>query len=223
MTTQDYLDLITSEHQNSPNYLATVSLTVTPQVDIQTLITALIQCFDIDDTNNCVGVWLNIVGQWVGASRLVQVPISGVYFTWDDIAQDGWNSGVWQDPNDPGALTSLPDDVYRTLIRAAIAANHWDGTTEGAYDIWEQVFPNLNILIQDNQDMTMSIGFQGTAPDALTLALIEGGYIQLKPEGVGIKEYFIPVDTNPLFGWDISTTYVGGWNTSSWAKEVPPT
>lgn len=198
-----------------------VTADVSPMTQVQALLASMIPLFDLD--NLPVGNQLDIIGQWVGVSRNLLVPISGVFFSWDDTSADGWEYGIWQDPNNSTAITILPDDVYLTLIRARIAANHWDGTTEGAYKIWAILFPHLNLLIQDNQNMTFAVAIQGTVPDSLTLALLTGGYLPLRPEGVLITEYFVPVDTSPLFGWDIENTYVQGWDQGSWTSEVAPT
>ena len=148
------------------------------------------------------------------------MPVSGIFLTWDGTAALGWDSGIWQDVENSTALTVLPDDFYLTLINAKIAANHWDGTTEGAYTIWSALLPGINILIQDNCDMTFNLCVQGTVPSPLTIALLTEGYLPLRPEGVLIWECILPVDTNPLFGWDIDITAVQGWDAGSWGSET---
>lgn len=221
--TNDYLNLITSEHRDKPKFIAMVTLGVSLSVQLQKLYDEMIARLDIDDVNQCVGIWLDYIGQWVGVSRNVRVPIPGVYFSWDDIDSKGWDYGSWYDGFGPSGITSLPDDAYRTLIKAKIAANHWDGTVEGAYAVWATVFPDINLLIQDNQDMTMIFALQGAIIDSLTLALLTGGYIPLKPEGVHVNFYAVPVDTNPIFSWDVESAFVDGWDIGSWAREVAPT
>jgi hypothetical protein len=220
-TVQDYLDLITSEHDDKPNFVAMVTLYTSVLVQIQSVLNSFIPLFDLDTPP--VGNQLDIIGQWVGVSRDVAIPITGVYFTWDGSVAQGWDNGVWQDPSQPSAITVLPDDSYLILIKAKIAANHWDGTTEGAYAIWNILFPNFIILIQDNQNMSFVVAIQGIVPDSLTVALITGGDLLLRPEGVLISEYIIPVNTGPLFGWDIENAYIKGWNEGSWGSELAPT
>lgn len=222
-TAQDYLNLITSEHSSQPNFTAMISAMVAPYVQIQALlasIQALGGIFDLDTPP--VGNQLDIIGALVGASRYLQEPIAGVFFTWDDTASDGWDSGIWQSPLNDTVLTVLPDDVYLTLIRAKIAANQWDGTTEGAYIIWQDLFPTLNLLIQDNENMSFIVAVQGEPLDVLTQALLTQGILPLRPEGVQITEYIIPTDTNPLFAWDIQNSFLNGWDTGSWGVEVIP-
>lgn len=220
MILDDYLNLITSAWRQKPNFIATVTIDVSVQLRVQFLLNAMLALFDLD---LATGEQLDVIGQWVGISRNVSIPITGVYFSWDGAYTVGWDYGVWQPNLAPTNITVLPDDVYLTLIRAKIAANQWDGTTTGAYAIWDAVFPTITILIQDNQNMSYDLALVGGIVDSLTLALILGGYIPLKPEGVRVNEYFIPVDTNPLFGWDLDTAYIGGWDSASWARELTPT
>lgn len=190
-------------------------------VQIQNLLLSMIPKFDID---LAVGNQLDVIGQWVGVSRNVSIPVAAIYFSWDGTdPYVGWDFGSWQDNLQPTTITSLPDDAYLTLIRARIAANQWDGTTEGAYAIWSAVFPTIIILIQDNQDMSYDMAFFGGLIDSLTLALLTGGYIPLKPEGVLVNSYYIPIDDNPLFAWDIGNDNLAGWDTGSWARQVSAT
>lgn len=219
-TVDDYLNLITSEHRDKPNFVATVKANVEVFVQAQNLLLSMIPIFDLD---TAIGDQLDILGEWVGVSRNVNVPIPGVYFSWDGDFTVGWDFGTWQGDLTPFEVTVLPDDAYRTLIRAKIAANHWDGTTEGAYAIWDQLFPNITILIQDNLNMSYDLAIVGGIVDSLTAALITGGYIPLKPEGVKVNEYFFPVNTGPLFGFDINNDFLQGWDSGSWAREVAPT
>jgi hypothetical protein len=220
-TIQTYTGLITSEHQSKPNFIAVITAATAPLVQIQTLLQAMIDLFDLD--MNPVGDQLDIIGQWVGISRLINNPFSNIFFTWDGVQSNGWDFGIWQSATHPTAIVSLPDDIYLSLINAKIAANSWDGTTEGAYKIWDVLFPQFSLIIDDHQNMSFSVALQGGVPDSLTLALLVGGYLPLRPEGVEISEYFIPVDSNPLFAWDSDSSYVNGWDVGSWAIEMAPT
>lgn len=220
-TTQDYLDLITSEHQGQPDFQATITAVVSVLVQIQTLLSSMIEIFDIDLSP--VGNQLDIIGQWVGAPRTINSPFAGVFFTWDDVDGDGWDFGVWQQAGAPSAIVTLPDDVYRTFIQAKIGINQWDGTTDGIYRIWAIVLPQFNIMIQDNQNMSYIVIIQGTVPNSLFKALIAGGFIVPKPEGVRISDYVFPVDTNPIFAWDSDSVGLKGWDEGSWGEWVAPT
>jgi Protein of unknown function (DUF2612) len=143
---EDYTSLITSEHNTAPNYVATVSLSCQPMVDQQNLVAEVPGLFDID---SAVGQQLDYVGQWVGLTRYVNVPLD-IYFSWG-VAGLGWGQGVWYSIFDPttGAV-ALDDPHYRILLKARIVANQWDGTITGAYDAWDTLFApeGFGIIIQ---------------------------------------------------------------------------
>lgn len=220
-TLDTYKNLITSEHKNKPKFMATVEANVKFYVHLQEVLNSLVPKFDVDTAE---GAQLDIIGLWVGVSRFIRSPLTGIYFEWDGVASVGWDSGIWQGDFSPtSGLTSLPDDIYRTLIKAKISANRWDGTIPSAYEIWQTLFTNNTIIIQDNQDMSMTVAIVGTILDVLTQALITGGYILLKPEGVRVQYYAIPVDTNPIFVWDSEGDGTGGWDEGSWAQLLIPT
>lgn len=220
-TTQTYLDLITSEHQGQPAFSGTITAVVSVLVQVQTLLASMIDIFDLD--LKPVGNQLDIIGQWVGAPRTISNPFSGIFFTWDGVKADGWNFGIWQDPLDPSAIATLPDDIYLTFINAKIAINQWDGTTDGAYAIWATVLPQYNLIIEDLQNMSFVAIIQGTVPDSLTKALITGGFLVPRPEGVRIQDYVFPVDTNPIFAWDCNSVGLNGWDVASWGDWTAPT
>ena len=220
MTVQDYLNLITSEYNKQPNFTAMISQIAALPVQIQSLLTQIEgPLFDLSTPP--VGQQLDVIGQWVGISRNVNIPITGIYFSWNDTSSDGWDYGSWEPYNAPTTINVLPDSAYLTLIQAKIVANSWDGTIDGAYKIWDTVFPSFRILFLDNQNMTYGLAIVGGIVDALTLALLTQGYLPLRPEGVMITEYLVATDSNPAFGWDVESTYIAGWNEGSWLREIP--
>jgi hypothetical protein len=183
MTTDEYLALITQEHIDKPKFVATVSASVSPFSKIQSVMRKFISDFDVD---TAIGVQLDQIGLWVGVSRTIGVPISGYYFTWDDTASDGWDNGVWKGIGDPDSgLTILPDDLYRSLIKAKIQANHWRGDIAGAYDIINEALSVDNVVkIVDNNNMTMTVQVTAGALPAVEQAIVMAGYLPIKPAGV---------------------------------------
>ncbi|MBC17076.1 MAG: hypothetical protein CL942_08495 [Desulfovibrio sp.] len=220
-TLDTYLGLITSLYRNQPLFIGLCTSQVQPLVDLQRVLEDIREGFDLDDG---VGVQLDHVGEWVGRSRFLETPLEGVYFSWGESGV-GWQQGTWKGPYDPDTgLVSLPDDHYRTLLRGKVAANSWDGTTEGAYGVWEAVFGDTGmiIVIQDNQDMTMTVGVAGICPDAVSKALLVGGYIPLKPSGVAIGYYAVTPEGGQLFAWGGESNALGGWNAGSWPETLVP-
>lgn len=220
MAFYDYPALVTSEHKK-PRFLALLDALVLPFVEIQDFLATFPFEFDVD---HAVGVQLDAVGKWVGIGRYLNLPLTGIYFSWEE-SSTGWNEGMWKGRYDPeSGLTRLEDDSYRQLIKARIAANHWDGTIPGAIAVWKAAFADSGseILIQDNQDMTMTVGVAGSYPDAVFKALLMGGYIPLKPEGVRVNWYAVTPDGGPLFAWDCDNVSLQGWGNGRWAEELKP-
>lgn len=218
-----YTDLITSEHKNKPKFNSTVEVIASFYTHLQNVLASIPGKFDVD---SAVGSQLDIVGLWVGVSRFISSPLTGIYFEWD--ASDttvGWDKGLWIGDYAPTTgYVELPDEYYRILIKAKIAANQWDGSIDAAYDVWENLFTQNTIIIQDNQNMSMGVVIAGDALDALTKALITGGYIPLKPEGVRVSYYAIPGVTAPVFSWDAEDNAgLAGWDVGAWAEILSPT
>lgn len=183
MTTDEYLNLITSEHRERPKFVATVNASVSPFAKVQAVLRDMVRAYDVDVA---VGAQLDAIALWVGVTRNVPVPIDGYYFTWDDVVADGWENGVWKGIGDPDSgFTVLPDDLFRLLIKAKIAANNWKGDIPGAYNILAQAFnAGDNITITDNHDMTMTVKIKAGSLPSAQKAILTGGYIPIKPAGV---------------------------------------
>ncbi|MEN8511956.1 DUF2612 domain-containing protein [Burkholderia sp. RS02] len=215
----DYTSLITSEHRDLPRFAAVLGALVQPLVDQMNVLQGMPGKFDLDDA---VGVQLDDVGLWVGVSRKIRTPLTGIYFSFD-IAGLGFDQGIWKGPFDPDTgLTVLDDDTYRLVIRAKIGANHWDGTLESSAAILNSIFgADTHVLIEDHQDMSMTIGISGKVPSAVFLALLAGGYIPLKPEGVRVSYTIVTtVDNAPLFGFDMNNQFVAGFDAGAWGRTL---
>ncbi|WP_176315136.1 DUF2612 domain-containing protein [Burkholderia vietnamiensis] len=215
----DYTGLVTSEHRDKPRFAATVAAVAQPIVDQMNVLQSMPGKFDLD---NAVGVQLDDVGLWVGVSRKIRTPLTGIYFSFD-IAGLGFDQGTWKGPFDPDTgLTVLDDDTYRLVIRAKIGANHWDGTLASSAAILNSIFgADTHVFIEDHQDMSMTIGIAGKVPSAVFIALLAGGYIPLKPEGVRVAYTIVTtVDGTPMFGFDMSGPYVAGFDAGTWGKPV---
>lgn len=220
-TLDDYLGLATSLYRDKPKFMALCSGLVQPLVDLQALLDAIRAGFDLD---TATGAQLDQVGEWVGCSRVLAVPLVGVYFSWGTQGL-GWGEGSWKGRYDPdNGLVRLPDEPYRTLLRAKIAANSWDGTIPGAYEVWTTLFAGTGslIVIQDNQDMSMVIGVAGAMLDAVTRSLLVNGYIPLKPAGVRIEYYAVAPFGGPIFAWGCESAALSGWGAGSWPELIRP-
>lgn len=152
-----YTTLITSEHADKPNYTGMVGLTAQPWADGVATTLGFVNNYDVD---GAIGAQLDTIGLLVGASRRLDVPLTGVYFSLDTPGL-GFDTGLFQGPLDPSTgINLLPDDAYRLLIKARIANNHWDGSKLSAYSLSNTVYNYLGyqLFIEDHADLTITIG-----------------------------------------------------------------
>jgi hypothetical protein len=203
--------LVTSEHADKPKFMSTLGVGLQPLADMRDLLLGLPAAFDLDAA---VGAQLDAVGLWVGVSRVLPVEISDVYFSFDTDGL-GWDEGSWWAPGDPSSvLTTLPDDAFRTLIRAKIGANHWDGTKPGAYAAWDALFAGtaFSVLIEDQGGMTMNQVLIGGTPDVVTTTLFESGNLDLAPAGVAVTSVIGSITSTKsglLLGASLGETALG--------------
>lgn len=217
---QEYLDLIPSANRDKPKFRAMLEGLFAPLVSAQDTMRAAVLAYDLDTAR---GANLDAVGLHVGRDRKIATPISDVFFALDDEAL-GFDRGVWQGTFDEqNGVTLLDDDTYRLVLKAKIASNHWDGSIEQAAQILDDLFRDEDtiIFVQDNQDMTMSLNVAGKRLNALFMALLKDGYVPLKAAGVRVSAVNInTINGTALFGFDMSTEAVSGFDSGSWAREV---
>ena len=223
-----YTDLIANYHSQKPLFVDHIDLITRPLSDTGNAITAFITEFDIDEA---VGVQLDILGKWIGRTRVVSQPISGIYFSFDTDGL-GFDQGVWQGPYDPDAgFTNLSDNVYRIVLKAKIAINHWNGTNETLPAILDTALAGSGLTMQivDNQDMTISVWvFPETDISNVSLELIAAirqGYLTVKAAGVWAGDIQTPsVETpsvgNKFFGFDMDNDYIAGFDDGAWEKKL---
>ena len=183
-----YKHYIASQHERQPRYRTVVTATVDSPLATSAKMRGFQRDFDID---HAIGAQLDAVGLWLGLSRAVKAPITGVFFTWNDAeapADTGWDYGAWKGRfGESDGVQTIPDDVYRRLLKAKAVANRWRGTVEGLQDIWS-AFEGSSIVISDNQNMTMDVEIVGRL-SGLEKQMLKQGYISIKPMGVAISSY----------------------------------
>jgi len=215
----DYLDLITSEHRGKARFTSTIAASVSPTAEQQAMLAALPAAFDLD---TAIGVQLDAVGAWVGISRLIQIPLINVWFSFDIVGR-GWDEGIWKGPFDPETgIYALDDDTYRKLIRLKIRVNNWDGLLGSAqaaiaeFYAAEGSFP----FVLDNTDMSMTACISGARPAAVMFAIFAGRYVEFKPAAVRLNTVVPSVPGTGAFGFDVENDYIGGFDSGSWPRDA---
>lgn len=208
----DYTTLITSEHYNKPKYIQLVQL-LTGALDANTqLMNSLPGLFDLD---TAVGQQLDFVGQWIGVTRNLSPSINNVFMSWGTPGL-GWTQGYWQGIGAQNGITVLPDGEYRAILYAQVVLNQWDGDIPDALAALQKALPNNGFFIQDNQNMTMTLGITGTITP-LVQALVTRGYFNIRPCGVQLTTS----TTTVFFSWGMNTATNAGWSTGSWPVSIP--
>lgn len=223
-----YTGRITNYHRGKPLFVDHVDLSTRPLSDTSTTLQSFLTAFDID---SAVGVQLDVLGEWIGRTRIVRQPISGVYFSFDTDGL-GWDQGVWQGPYDPDAgFTSLSDETYRIILKAKIAINNWDGQNDSLPAILETALEGsgLKMQIVDNQDMTIFVWVfpeEDISQVSLELlAAIRQGYLTVKAAGVWAGDFQTPSIETPsegtrFFGFDMDNEYIAGFDEGAWEKRL---
>ena len=207
----DYLNLFTSQYQNSPKLLHWARTFLEIVEDIRELADALPLYFSFDQVispdseatmqehkyitvkpddftfvafNACEGEQLDMLGEILGMPRKVDFNLTD------------------------GSGSYLEDSSYRILLKNQVVVNHWDGISETLQAFWKTAFPTGRIVIHDNQDMTMDVYAMGSF-DSQIKDLIVNGYIVPRPQGVDVNYYY---GEAPYLGFDRDDEYIAGFD-----------
>jgi len=197
---QRYLNLVSSQHQNKPKFIAWLSNPLSILDDVAILANSFYSYFDID---RAVGTQLDIIGQIIGVSRTLTFQPTSFY-----------SLGVTGVPYlvDPSPV--LDDDMYRLIIKAKILQNNWDGTLPSLYEMWNTIFPDAHITVKDNQNMTMDVFVSGLSSQ-IQKDLMTNGYIIPRPEGVAVNYVYFG---DPFYSYGVDADDFKGYGSGYWAQ-----
>ena len=210
-----YINLITSEHSARPNFISMVGETSQPFADMLALMNTVTGIGGEYDLDSAVGVQLDVIGSLVGASRFVTSNVNIYDFAFD-VTGLGFDQGIWQN-----GTIGIPDDHYRLYIKMIILNNKWNGSKIDAYGIMAILLNpfGYSIYIEDPANLTMNLGLISTTstPDALVVAMFQAGLFDFRPLGVEILHHYTASSSERIFGFDVSSPVMGGFDTSCWA------
>lgn len=106
----------------------------------------------------------------------------------------------------PPISSILGDEDFRTLLRARIAFNNWNGQVDALQPIWQSIFPGGSIVVVDEQNMTVSLIIAGAFTN-LTKQMLAAGLIVPRPAAVLYNYVFASL---PVLGFDADTQYIAG-------------
>jgi hypothetical protein len=233
-TIEYYKELLLSQWGNASNARATVGLLCEHAIcDLVPL--AVRDAFDID---TAIGDQLDILGEYIGFSRRVEIIIERTYFNFDDYGDPDTDAIGMTDYGDPlvnqnsvfyryiyneKSFSDLADDEYRILLKLKIVLNHSDNTLYSAQNTLDLFFGN-SILLYDSKDMTIAYYVGATTNYVLQIAMQED--LLPRPMGVAISGVFLVSDPTAVFGFqdyahangnlEGFADYADGWNDMQW-------
>jgi len=190
-----YLKLTTSLYRNKPNFISWLTVLLTPFNDLNKVLDTLYSNFDVD---NAVGDQLDIIGELIGQTRTLNFQ-----------------------PTD-GSSPTLDDATYQTVLKAKMGLNQWKGQAADIESLWATLFPNGAVIMQDNQDMSITVGVAGISITQTMRDLIREGYIVPRPQGVKMKYFF--ASKLPMFAYGLDNNYQSGYGKGYWSigEDDPP-
>ncbi|UPJ02406.1 DUF2612 domain-containing protein [Klebsiella pneumoniae] len=162
------------------------------------------------------------MGEWVGRSRRVATPVTGIYFfrgTPSGLA--GTRGSGRAHMTQTTVFIDLSDEIYRLMLKVKVAINNWDGQNDSLPPILDTALAGsgIRMAIVDNQDMSISIWILGDPSVALSeidrlildSAVNKGPFIAL-PAGYVPSRYDInPIDqVNSELWWAIQKRLYDG-------------
>lgn len=186
----EYLALLTSQYQNSTKFKQWLEAPLTMLHDFSLCADAMPACFDLD---TAVGIQLDAIGALMGQSRTLPF-----------------------EPTD-GTTSELDDVTYRKILKLRAFYNYWDGQVASIYEGWNAIFPDVTLVITDNQDMTATITIAGELSQ-IVIDMINNDLVIPRPEGVKYN-YSGTVEIAPIFAFDYDeeeSQYFEGFDLGNW-------
>jgi len=188
----DYTSLITSEHADKPKFVAMVQAVAGGIGDISDVIASLPQSFDLDAA---IGAQLDVVGRWIGQSRVVPGVLSLGYFGFsDNVAAANFGEetnpaigGRFYEEDEPFTGTAvLADPEYRVVLKAKILRNQYDGTVGEIVDALHQLF-GTPAHIDDDGSMSLILTINSPLSTVFQ-SLLTNFDILPRPAGVAFRQ-----------------------------------
>lgn len=164
---KNYVDLLILQYKQKAKARAMIQTQVTPVI-IDQLPT---QVQDAFDPSTAVGDQLDVIGKYVGVSRM---------------------------GNTLNGPITLEDDDYRQLIKMVIIKNNSGSSLATIQSLLSANFPG-QIFVSDNQTMGLNyVLVNSLGTDDLLEIIVTGGYLP-KPMGVQVSATIVPDFQFPVF------------------------
>lgn len=193
-----YLALVTSEHNQKPNFMALVGVLTGALGDSSACIGSMVSAFNLN--GGAAGAQLDILGQWIGQSRIIPNVLVPGFFGFSDLAtgvaeglqlpfgdlRSAAVGGIWYGLGVNAAGTTVLDDAsYLLVLRARITRNQGNGTLLDLEEALSFIF-GVGCFVTDTSNLKLTITV--TEPvSPVDQALISSLDILPRPAGVAIN------------------------------------
>lgn len=191
------LQLIENQLRESPNYIEVIRLLAEDFDEASDIYDYIAKNINV---LNARGVWLDLIGDIVGVSRVFEKEIQPVFFGFDDQPNTtGFGQARFRELDDKTTASSvLNDDDYRVVIIGKIARNYGDVSEVGVATSVLNMTQADNVLVYQSGPATFSVYVIGLISDNIK-SILTG--TDLIPRAAGVKmNIFFSGDDN-IFGF----------------------
>jgi hypothetical protein len=195
-------DTVIAQYANSPIMLALLgsfNAAISPHIDFDLVYNNIL------NINTATGYGLDVLGRWVGVSRLITIPPNSNFVGWREAnSWQPWGQAPWWDGNTEeltaGSIVSLNDAVFRQVVLAKALANISNCSAPAINSILRVLFGNVQgslAYVKDTGNMSMVIYFQANISN-IQLYIITQKSIIPKPAGVQASIWTPPTGLVPI-------------------------
>lgn len=176
-------ELIENQLRESPNYIEVIRLLAEDFDEASDIYDYIAKNINV---MNARGVWLDLIGDIVGVSRVFEKEIQPVFFGFDDQPNiTGFEQARFREPDDKTTASSvLNDDDYRVVIIGKIARNYGDVSEVGVATSVLNMTQADNVLVYLDGPATFSVYVIGLISDNIK-SILTG--TDLIPRAAGVK------------------------------------
>lgn len=181
-------ELIENQLRESPNYIEVIRLLAEDFDAANDIYDYIAKNINI---MNAKGVWLDLIGDIVGVSRVFDKEIQPTYFGFSDQTNiTGFGHARFREPNDKTTSSSiLNDDDYRVVIIGQIARNYGDVSEVGVATSVLNMTQADQVLVYQGEPAEFNIYIIGLVSDNIK-AILNGSDIIPRAAGVKVNLFF---------------------------------
>jgi hypothetical protein len=181
-------DLIVNQLRDSPNYVEVIRLLAEDFDAASDICDYIAKNINI---MNAKGVWLDLIGDIVGVSRVFDKQIQPTYFGFSDQENvTGFGQARFREPGDKTTASSiLNDDDYRVVIIGQIARNYGDVSEVGVATSVLNMTQADQVLIYQGSPAEFNIYIIGLVSDNIK-SILNGSDIIPRAAGVKVNLFF---------------------------------